>query len=115
MKKQFNLGHIRHIDVTIANGAQTSSEANLGNAELVGIHLPAAFTGVALTFTAAKTPGGTFQGVYNSTGQVSYTVAQGRYYAINPQDFRGVENLKIVSGSAEAAARTVTLIVKDIA
>jgi hypothetical protein len=101
-------------NVTIANGAQLSSEINTGGMALVGLYLPAALTGTAITFQASSTSGGTYLDVYNSAGQVSYTVAPSRYIAIDPKDFQGMIYLKLKSGSAEGAARTITVSLKGL-
>lgn len=80
---------------------------------LVGIKVPAAFTGTALTFTMCDTVDGTYVPVKGTSGStVSYTVAQGNYYAIDPKDFHGIQFLKIVSNGTEAAARTLLLSLK---
>jgi|SRR5665213_235393 len=100
--------------VTIADGEQISETISTGGFELCGINLPAAFTGTALTFLVCSTVDGTFLPLYNTSGLVSYTVAQGRYIAINPADFHGVAFLQIQSGSAEGAARTLVCSMKGI-
>ena len=92
--------------VIAASGTTTGAIACAGFV-LCGILVPAAFTGTALTFTMCNTVGGTYVPVKNSSGAVSYTVAQGNYYAIDPNDFYGVNFLKIVSGSTEGSARTL--------
>lgn len=93
--------------VAIANTAQLSAAIPCGGMALVGIKFPAAFTGTTVTFEMCDTLAGTYVPVYNSAGPVSYTIAQGRYYAIDPKDFYGINFLKIKSGSAEAAGRTL--------
>lgn len=99
---------------TIDNGATTSGAIDVGGMSLVGIKFPAAFTGTTVTFTMCDTLGGTYVPVYNASGAVSYTIAQARYYAIAPADFSGIRYLKIVSGSAEGAARTLVLSLKGV-
>lgn len=105
---------LAHKSAVIANAGTKSAAVDLGGLTLVGIHLPATFTGVALTFETCDTLTGTFQPLYNGSGQVSYTVAQARSYAIDPKDFYGVRYLKVVSGSSEAAERTMTLRLKGL-
>lgn len=97
------------LSVPIANGQQESSAIDCGGFTLCGIILPAAFTGTALTFETCDTIGGTYLPIKSTTSgsALSYTVAQGTYAAIDPKDFQGVRFLKIKSGSAEAAARTL--------
>lgn len=100
------------LNVLIANGQQESAVVSTGGLALVGIKVPAAFTGTALTFEMCDTVGGTFVPVKNSAGAVSYTVAQGNYYAIDPKDFQGILFLKIKSGSSEGADRTLVCSMK---
>lgn len=100
------------IPVTIASGQGLSAVIPTEGFSLCGIQIPAAFTGTALTFQACATASGTFQPVYNSAGAVSYTVAQGRYIAIDPKDFQGIAFLIIVSGSNEGASRSFTCSLK---
>lgn len=98
---------------TIAASATVSSAIDLGGFVLCGIQVPAAFTGVALTFQASM-DGVTYQPMRNtySGTALSYTVAQGEYIAVNPVDFYGVNFLKIVSGSTESALRNLVLAVR---
>lgn len=103
-----------NLSVTIANGQTVSALITTGGFSLCGILLPAAFTGTTLTFLVCNTAGGTFQPLYNSAGAVSYTVAASRYIAIDPKDFAGVAFLKIVSGSAEGALRTLVCSMKGL-
>lgn len=102
-----------NVPVTIANAQSLSSMITLKGLSLVGILLPAAFTGTALTFEMSV-DGTNFFPVSSGTDgdPLSYTVAQGSYAAINPQDFAGINFLKIQSGSTEAAARTLICAVK---
>ncbi len=101
------------VDATIANGATVSSTINLGGFTPVGILLPAAFTGTSISFQASV-DGTNFFPVRAGTGGalLSYTVAQGTYAALNPNDFHGIHYLRVVSGSAEGAARTLKIAVK---
>lgn len=101
------------VSVIIANAGTASSAINQGGFTLVGCQFPAAFTGTTVTFTASS-DGTNFFPVYNSAGAVSYTIAQGRYYAFNSADLQGIHYLKIVSGSSEAAARTLICSLKGI-
>ena len=100
---------------TIASGQTASSAVDLAGTALVGISLPAAFTGTALTFSAALTVDGTYQSVRDGAGNaISKTVAQGQYIPIDPALFHGVRFLKVTSGSAEGADRVVTLVSKAL-
>jgi hypothetical protein len=102
------------VPLVILNTAQESAAINLAGLSLVGIILPAAFTGTALTFEVSDSLAGTYVVLKSSTSgtSLSYTVAQGTYAAIDPKDFYGVQFLKIKSGSAEGADRTLLLSLK---
>lgn len=107
-------GMLQRYDATIANGATSSEAMDLRGLALVGVQFPATFTGTTVTFTMSDSFAGTYVPVYNSAGAISYTIAQARYYAIDPKDFHGIRFLKIVSGSAEGGARTVKLSFKSL-
>ena len=106
---QGNLNPALSVNMSIGT---TSDVITTGGLSLVGIKLPATFTGTTLTFLMCDTVGGTYVSVNNSSGPVSYTVAQNKYYAIDPKDFHGIQFLKIVSGSSEASARTIICALK---
>jgi len=75
--------------------------------------MPAAFTGAAITIQSSHNDG-TYQALYNTGNTaLSITVGTSRTYNIAPIDFAGVRFLKIVSGSAEGAARTIGLITRE--
>lgn len=108
--------NVGYVDVTIANGQQTSDAADLSSGRsVVGVLMPAAFTGTALTFTTCATSGGTYVPVHEAGGDAySVTVAAARYIPIPPADLSGVRYLKVVSGSAEGGARVVRLVVRHV-
>ena len=106
------VGQTTVLPLAIASGSMQSSPIDLGAFTLAGINFPAAFTGTTVTFLTSTSVAGPWVQVYNAAGPVSYTVAQNRYYSINMADFQGVRYLEVVSGSAEAAARTLNLSVK---
>ena len=81
----------RTVTATIANGTTTSTEIDLTKTDIVGIYIPAAFTGTAITFTSAFTSGGTFGSVRDGAGAaLSLTVAQGQFVKVSPADFIGI-------------------------
>lgn len=102
------------VQAVIANGQQESGALSLNGLALVGIFIPAAFTGTALTFTVCDTLAGTYVPLKSTISgtALSYTVAVSGFYAIDPKDFQGVQYLKIKSGSAEGAARTLICALK---
>lgn len=104
------------VTMTIANGQQSSGAINMKGMALVGIFTPAALTGTALTFEVSQTLAGTYVPLKVTTSgtALSYTVTTSSYYAIDPKDFAGVQFLKIKSGSAEGAARTLVVSLKGL-
>ncbi len=82
---------------------------------LVGIQMPAAFTGTAISFLGSV-DGTTYQAVYTTTSgtALSYTVAAAHYVAIDPVPFYGLLYLKLVSGSTETTARSFSVTLKGL-
>ncbi len=101
--------------VTIANAGQTSGALDVREATILGLITPAALTGTALTFNVSM-DSGTFVPLYDSTGTlVSLTVGTSRGFALDPSTFLPWRYVQVVSGTAEGAARTITLIVRPVA
>lgn len=107
------VGQVVSAAVAISNGGTTSAAIKTSGMSLVGIQFPATMTSTAVTFTVSS-DGTTFVPLYNSSGALSYTIAGGRFLAINPADFYGATYFKIVLGSSEGAARSLTAILKGI-
>ena len=102
--------NIRNHAGNIANGDTKTQAIDLGQATLCGVFVPSAFTGTAISFEASSTLAGTYVAVKDGLGaSVSMTVAAGQYILIDPALMAGVRFLKVVSGSAEGAARVLTL------
>jgi hypothetical protein len=101
------------LTATIANGAQLSGAIDLKKCTAAGIFMPAAFTGVALTFFTAPTLSGTYVEIVKLDGTaLSQTAAASKYIPLDPAYFAGVRFLKIRSGSAEGGARDLTVVTK---
>jgi hypothetical protein len=97
--------------ITIANAAQLSSAVENKHGFDMGVVVPAAFTGTALTFEVSA-DGVTYQPLYGTDGNaVSLTVAQGRSYVL-PSSINPWPHFKVKSGSAEGAARTLKVVIK---
>lgn len=107
------VGQVITRPTTIAISTTTSAAIVTGGASLVGIQFPSALTSTTVTFTVSS-DGVTYVPLYNSSGAVSYTVAASRFLAINSADFYGATYFKIVMGSTELAARSLTAILKGI-
>lgn len=101
------------VTFTIANGETTSDAKDLGGCTAAALVMPSAFTGTAITFSVAA-DGGTYQTLYDEFGSAkTITVAASRTIILSPSDFWFGGRMKVVSGSAEAAARTVKIICRN--
>ena len=109
--------HTGYSSTSIANGGTVSDAVNIGHGRVIfGLIMPAAFTGTAVTFQVSH-DGTTYQALTNGFGQsVSVTVAASKDVSLG--DFLkylyGWEYIKVVSGGAEGAARTVIVIHRPI-
>ncbi|MDE2029603.1 MAG: hypothetical protein KGI97_03460 [Alphaproteobacteria bacterium] len=102
------------VTATIASSATTSGTCSLGGLRLFGMITPAALTGTALTILASA-DGVNFAPLYDITGaQVSIAAAPSRYIALDPVLYAALPYVKLVSNAAEAAARDITLVLRDV-
>lgn len=96
--------------VAIANGATTSATQTLGGDTLVGVITPAALTSTALTFQGS-TDGTTWYTVLGFDGATfSQTVTTSTAYPLPPGIFAMYDYVRVVGGSTEGGARTLTLL-----
>ena len=99
---------------TIAASGTKSAELRTGyRTSVVAIVTPAALTGTAFTFEGSL-DGSVFVPVYNEATQYSVNVGTSRYVALNASVFQGLQSIKIVSGSSEAADRVIQVVLKEI-
>ena len=97
--------------VTIASSGTTSTSLTMqGGRVPIAIVTPSALTGTTFKFQASADQGTNFYALYNEGTEYSVTVSTSRYIALNPNVFEGVKVVRIVSGSSEAAARTIGVI-----
>lgn len=100
--------------VIIGNGTSDSAAIPLGNLSLVGISVPT-ITSAAITLRVSSDGGTTYQGAFNTTGEILEAASTGNYYlALNPIDTFGMDMVKIRSGNnaggtTQGADRTFTL------
>lgn len=108
--------HPRVQDAAIANGGTTSQALLVAGGVITGIITPSALTSTAITFTACDTATGTFVPVYDSDGnQVSLAVAVSRAIGLSGSEADALAPwpfIKLVCGSAEGGARTITVVVR---
>lgn len=119
---------IVHKEVVISSGGTVSTASSYNDDRtgastpqatsltLVGFYTPAALTGTAMTFQAAPNASGTYVEVVDgATGSAySVTVAASKYIALDPAKTYGINQVKLVSGSSEAADRTITLVYRRV-
>lgn len=93
----------------ISNGGTTSGAVPINGRMIAGIDLGATLTGTALSIQNSV-DGQTFRAAFDNTGAaISWTVAGGRYLKFDPP-LLGYLTIKLVSGSAEGADRTLTVV-----
>ena len=74
---------------------------------IFAVETPAELTSTALKFEYSPDNGTTFKKVYNEGTEYSLTVAASRFIVVNPNVFRGLNCVRPVAQSAEAAARVI--------
>lgn len=97
--------------MVIANGATDSSGIDYDRYSFGMFIIPAAFTGASVSFKVSS-DGTTYFPVRDSTNTlISQTVTVGNAYQF-PDEIGGARYVKIVSASAEGAARTILIMAK---
>jgi hypothetical protein len=104
--------------VLIASGTSLSAAIALGQSTLVGIAMPAGWDAAALTFQVSVDGGTTFLEMQSASAVISYTAAASQYIAVDPTLWRGVNTIKVRSGTSgvavnQTADRTLTLVTKQ--
>jgi hypothetical protein len=98
--------------VVIANGQTKSAAVDLQGTNLIRINTPAQLTGSTLTFEVSA-DNSTFVPLYDSAGTaISVSMGTSRSIVVPATSFIGIRYLKLVSGSAEGAERTFSLMSK---
>lgn len=99
---------------TIANGQTTSDAINCLGKSIVGLIMPAAFTGTTLTIQSSF-DGSTFKDAYDGFGnQITINVGTSRHIHLSCGDFLATKYIKLVSGSSEGAEREITVILMGV-
>ena len=95
--------------VIASSGTTSTSIIMERNRVPLAVIVPAAFTGTSIKFQASIDQS-TFFALYNEGTEYSVTVSTSRYVALNPDVFQGVACVRLVSGSSEAASRTISVV-----
>lgn len=97
---------VKQESVVIAEGGTVSSELALNYRSPVTIEFPA-MTGTSVA-VHGKNNAGTFEALYDEDGTaIAFTSPSDRLITLPPTKIMGQSSIKLVSGSAEAAARTI--------
>lgn len=96
------------INATIATGAALSAGVGLGAKALVGIVMPATWDAAALTFQVSTDGGTTWQEMQSTSAVISFTAAASQFLAVDPALWRGVNMVKVRSGTSGAPVNQTT-------
>ncbi len=95
------------VQVTIADEAALSDAAFIGTAEIVGISVPT-MDNAKLTFQGSH-DGTTYRDLYDSTpAELEWATGTGDYFATLPANLKGVNYLKIRSGTSASPVNQTT-------
>lgn len=98
------------LTATIAESGTVSDAVLLYGTTAVAFQTPAALTGTAFTFEGSIDAGATFKEIRDQLGvAVSFTVAVDGSYPMDASIFASYDQIKVVSGSAEAAERLILM------
>lgn len=98
------------VPAVIGAGAALSAQVNLGQKTLVGIFLPSGWTTASLSFQASPDGGATFGELLDSAAAAIAvsSVAAGNYITLDPAKWRGINCIKVRSGTAGAPTNQVS-------
>jgi hypothetical protein len=103
---------LERVTATIPLNGSTTGTVVCTKYQLLGVHIPASFTGTSITFACSFNNEAAFNPVCQKGTATAYsiTVSPGRYIPVDSDLFRGVEFLRLTSGSIEVAARDIICI-----
>lgn len=97
------------LESTIASGATQGSRISVSvpSEPIFAIETPDQLTGTALTFQYTPDNGTTWKQVFKEGSAYSLTVAANRFIVVDPVVFKGLTQIRPVSGSTELGARVI--------
>lgn len=98
------------------SGTDASAAIDCTRYQLAGIFTPGTITSTSLTFTASA-DNSTYVAVREVGGAAAYSVtsvAASSYYPVDLAVFAGLQWVKIVPGSSEGSARTITYVLRPV-
>lgn len=105
----------RLIGSVTLSGTDASAAIDCTRYQLSAIYTPGTLTSTALTFQASA-DNSTYVTVMEVGGAATYSVtcSTSDYIPLDPRVFAGAQYVKIVPGSSEASARTITYIQRPV-
>ncbi len=105
----------RLIGSVTLSGTDASAAIDCTRYQLVGFYTPGTLTSTAITFQASA-DNSTYVTVMEVGGAATYsvTVSTSDYIPLDPRVFAGAQYVKLVPGSSEASARTITYIQRPV-
>jgi hypothetical protein len=96
---------LTQLPVTISNGTALSPAVALGEFTLCGIAMPAGWVGTAgLSFQVSADGGTTWGEMQSAAAAIFFAAAASQYIAIDPTLWRGINMIKIRSGTLASPA-----------
>ena len=105
----------RLIGTVSLSGTDASSAIDCTRYQLVGFYTPGTITSTAITFQASA-DNSTYVTVMEVGGAATYsvTISTSDYIPLDPRVFAGAQYVKLVPGSSEGSARTITFIQRPV-
>lgn len=94
---------------TIAQSQTNSDAIDLGWGLPLKLYIPAAFTGTTIKFSVTY-DGTNWSTLYVDGADYSVSVSTSKAVYLDQVKFMGVKEMKLISGSSEAAARSIVVI-----
>jgi hypothetical protein len=103
----------RKVDTsTIAVSTKVGTAINLKGKTAVALIMPAAFSGTEITFQGS-TDGSTYTDIISSAGAtVTITVAASKTVVLDEANFYGVDSIKVLSVTTQAAERAIKVVLR---
>lgn len=99
--------------VIIASGQTASATIDCRKQQLVGFYTPAALTGTTWSLQSSH-DGVNFFTALDEGDTYSKPMAASRYISVKPSLTAGMQFVKIVSGSTEAAQRSLVVVTRPV-
>jgi hypothetical protein len=99
------------VTATIASGAALSDAVDTKGYRVIGVATPSAITSTTVTFQGSD-DNSSFYAIQDASAAISITVAVDELVLLSPQVVEGVRYIKLAVDTAEAAARSIKVVLK---